>query len=175
MSLCVLNRSQLYVSPHILSLTTINNYIFTINISSIHHYDVIMGAMARQITSLAIIFSSVYSGTDQRKHQSSASLAFVRRIHRWPVNSPHKGPITRKMFPFDDVIMSGITIITGSASRSWYENLSNRDGYFCTNVYSFLSSEQCAGNTVLLYYHEGRKMNATTCNFLVPHPLLLYW
>ena len=41
----------------------------------------------------------------QRKHQSSASLAFVRRIHRGPVNSPHKGPVTRKMFPFDDVIM----------------------------------------------------------------------
>ena len=46
-----------------------------------------------------------YSGADQRKHQSSASLAFVRGIHRWPVNSPHKGPVTRKMFPFDDVIM----------------------------------------------------------------------
>ena len=46
------------------------------------------------------------SGTDQRKHQSSASLAFVRGIHRRPVNSPHKWPVTRKMFPFDDVIMS---------------------------------------------------------------------
>ena len=44
-------------------------------------------------------------GTDQRKHQSSASLAFVRGIHRRPVNSPHKWPVTRKMFPFDDVIM----------------------------------------------------------------------
>ena len=49
--------------------------------------------------------STVCSGADQRKHQSSASLAFVRGIHRWPVNSPHKGPVTRKMFPFDDVIM----------------------------------------------------------------------
>ena len=46
-----------------------------------------------------------YSGTDERKHQRSASLAFVRGIQRWPVNSPHKGPITRKMFPLDDVIM----------------------------------------------------------------------
>ena len=42
---------------------------------------------------------------DQRKHQRSASLAFVRGIHRGPVNSPHKWPVTRKMFPFDDVIM----------------------------------------------------------------------
>ena len=45
------------------------------------------------------------SGADQRKHQSSTSVTFVRGIHRWPVGSSHKGPITRKMFPFDDVIM----------------------------------------------------------------------
>ena len=61
--------------------------------------------MASQITSLMIVYSSFYSGTDQRRHQSPASLAFVPGIHRWPVNSPHKGPVTRKMFPFDDVIM----------------------------------------------------------------------
>ena len=40
-----------------------------------------------------------------KKHQSSASLAFVRGIHRGPVNSPHKWPVTRKMFPYDDVII----------------------------------------------------------------------
>ena len=56
-----------------------------------------MGAMASQIISLTIVYPTVYSGADQRKHQSSASLAFVRRIHRWPVNSPHKWPVTRKM------------------------------------------------------------------------------
>ena len=72
---------------------------------SIHYNDVIMGKMASQITSLTIVYSTVYSGADQRKHQSSASLAFVRGIQRWPVNSPHKWPVTRKMFPFDDVIM----------------------------------------------------------------------
>ena len=72
-----------------------------------HYYDVIMDAMPSQITSLTIVCSAVYSDADQRKHQSSASLAFVRWIHRWPVNSPHKGPVTRKMFPFDDVIMNG--------------------------------------------------------------------
>ena len=70
-----------------------------------HYNDVIMIPAASQITSLTIVYSSVYSGAGQRKHQSSASLAFVRGIHRWPVNSPHKGPVTRKMFPFDDVIM----------------------------------------------------------------------
>ena len=72
----------------------------------VHHYnDVRMGAIESHITSLTIVYSTVYSGTYQRKHQSSASLAFVRRVQRWPVNSPHKGPVTRKRFPFDDVIM----------------------------------------------------------------------
>ena len=64
-----------------------------------------MGAIASQITSLMIVHSIVYSDADQRKHQSSASLAFVRGIHRVPVTSPHQWPVTRKMFPFDDVIM----------------------------------------------------------------------
>ena len=64
-----------------------------------------MGTMASEITSLTIVHSAVYSGTDLRKHQSSVSLAFVRGIHWWPVNSPHKGPVTRKKFPFDDVFM----------------------------------------------------------------------
>ena len=72
----------------------------------VHHYNgVIMGTIASQITSLTIVYSIVYSDADQRKHQSSASLAFVRGIHRGPVNSPHKWPVARKMFPFDDVIM----------------------------------------------------------------------
>ena len=65
----------------------------------------IMDSMASHITSLTIVYSAVYSGADQRKNQSSASLTFVWGIHRGPVNSPHKGPVTRKMFPLDDVIM----------------------------------------------------------------------
>ena len=76
------------------------------HISRLSHYsDVIMGAMASQITSPPIVYLTVYSGADQRKHQSSASLAIMWGIHRWPVNSPHKWPVTRKMFPFDDVIL----------------------------------------------------------------------
>ena len=63
-----------------------------------HYCDVIMGAMASQIISLTIVYSTVHSGADQRKHQSFASLAFVRGIHRWPVNPPHKWPVTRKSF-----------------------------------------------------------------------------
>ena len=65
-----------------------------------HYGDVIMGTMASQITSLTIVYSTLYSGADQRKHQSSASLDFVG-----PVNSSHKWPVTPIMFPFDDVIL----------------------------------------------------------------------
>ena len=66
---------------------------------SLEHYDdVIMTILASQITSLTVVYSIVYSGVNQRKHQSSASLAFVREIHRGPVNFPHKWPVTRKMF-----------------------------------------------------------------------------
>ena len=74
-----------------------------------------MSARASQITSLTIVYeSTVYSGADQRKHKSSELLAFVQGIHRWPVNSPHKGPVTRKMFPIDDVIMNSVeNVFTG--------------------------------------------------------------
>ena len=64
-----------------------------------------MSAMATQITGVSIVCATVGSGGVQSKHQSFASLAFVRGIHRWPVNSPHKRPVTRKMGPFDDVII----------------------------------------------------------------------
>ena len=70
-----------------------------------HYNDVIMGTTASQITSITNVYSTVYSGADQRKHQSSASLAFVLGLRRWPVNYPHKWPVTRKMFPFDVIIM----------------------------------------------------------------------
>ena len=75
-------------------VTTHYGLVWTVGVLT-HYNDVIMGAITSQITSL-----------NQRKHQSSASLAFVRWIHRGPVNSPHKWPVTRKFFPFDDVIMS---------------------------------------------------------------------
>ena len=86
-----------------------------------HYYsDVIVGVIASQITSLTIVYSNVYSGAGQRKHQSSASLAFVLGIHRWP----HRWPVTRKMFPFDDVtcfvqqLTSRFGVDTGVSSRT---------------------------------------------------------
>ena len=87
-----------------------------------------MSAVASQITSLTIVCSTVYPDADQRKHQSSASLAFVWGIHRGPVNSPHKWPVTRKMSPFDDVIMSVCRKFSYGqtnklTTRGWTQNL----------------------------------------------------
>ena len=77
------------------------------DLDSFRHYsDAIMSAMAYLITGVSIVYSTVCPGVDQIKHQSSASLSFVMRIHQWPVNSPHKGPVTQKMFPFDNLIMN---------------------------------------------------------------------
>ena len=78
-------------------------------ITKYHYNGVIISAIASQITGVST--STVCPGADQREHQSSASLAFVRGIHQSPVNSPHKRTVTRKMFPFDDIIL-----ITGARS-----------------------------------------------------------
>ena len=89
-------------------------------VESVKHYsDIIMSMMASQITSLTSVYPIVYSGADQRKHQSSASLAFVR----WPVNSPntpHKGPVMRILFPFDDVIMTTFCEMITSIIKTWH-------------------------------------------------------
>ena len=94
-----------------------------------HYNDIIMGTMVSQITSLAIVYSTVYSGTDERKHQSSASRAFVGVIHQWPVNSPHKGRVTWKMLPFDVVIMwcEYTTGLSLHMKIEWYAKLSYFD------------------------------------------------
>ena len=75
-----------------------------------------MDAMASQISSFAIAYWILYSGGDQRNHQSSPSLAFVRGIHLWPANSPHTGQVTRKVFSFDALIMDIVWQIVFSVS-----------------------------------------------------------
>ena len=115
--------------------------------STLHYNDVIMGTAASQITSLTIVYSTVYSDVDQRKHQSSASLALVRGIHRGPVNSPHKWPVTRKMFPFDGVIM--VTHITALKRKCHFDeifvtgcNWSCRfDNFRCRQWWKFLQND----------------------------------
>ena len=88
-----------------LSASELPGWIAQFSSAILHYDDVIMTSMAPQITRLTIVYSTVYSGAYKRKHQSSASLAFVRGIHRGPVICPHIWPVTRKRFPFDDVIM----------------------------------------------------------------------
>ena len=106
----IINSCMLYISVTLHVVTTPAKLLPIVwacnHFRSVRYNDVMMGTMASQTTRLTNFYSTVYSGSDQRKHQSSASLAFVRGIHRWPVNSLHKGPVTRKMFPFDDVITS---------------------------------------------------------------------
>ena len=106
-----------------------------------HYNDVIMGAIASQITSLTIVHSTIYSGADQRKQQSPASLVFVRGIHRGPVNSPHKWPVTRKMFPFDDVscvnhfqtFLEEMVTIMSAASQPW-KLLDNANIFYVSKI-----------------------------------------
>ena len=93
---CILKHGIDQASEHV-------DLVFILN--RLHYIGVMMSTMASQITSLTMVYSTVYSAEDQRKRQSSASVAFVWGIQRWPVNFPHKGPVTRKMFLFDDVIM----------------------------------------------------------------------
>ena len=78
-----------------------------------------MGAVASQITSLTIVYSTVYSDADQRIHQSSVSLAFMRGFHWRLVNSPRKCPVTRKMVPFDDVIMYMYKVFGTTEKTIW--------------------------------------------------------
>ena len=66
-----------------------------------------MSAMVSQIIGVTIVYATVSSDTHQRKYPSSASLAFEWLINQCPVISPHKGPETRKMIPFDDFTMNG--------------------------------------------------------------------
>ena len=109
-----------------------------------------MSAMASQINSPTIVFSTVYSGRDERKHQSSASLAFARGIHRWPVNSPHKGPVTRKMFPFDDVIMESTPV----------------DRNIMFPCYTLISSLYCIQNIILAIPISNMPENYSNCRSL---------
>ena len=74
-----------------------------------------MSAMASQITGVPIVYTAVCSDADQKKLRSTPSLAFVRGIHRWPVNSLDKGPVARIFFPFD-VVITGFRVIYSAFS-----------------------------------------------------------
>ena len=111
-----------------------------------HYNDVKIGAMASQIASLTIVSSTVYLGADQRTHRISASLAFVRGIHRWPVNSPHKGPVTRKCFH----------LMTSSCLTSISSQISDNIQYKMWGeiIHQDRLSKVDSGNTCRMLYHQ---------------------
>ena len=111
-----------------------------------------MTTMASQITSLTVVYSTVYLGADPRKHQSSASLDFVRGIHRGPVNSPRKWPVTRKMFPFDDVIMCSLLLERHVWIRCWVPSLGAVTGLF-------LSKRNTKHSTMIEYIARHSRRN----------------
>ena len=123
----------------------------------VDRYDVIRSTMASQTIGVSIVCSTVYFGEDQ----SSASLAFVGEIHRWPVDFPHQGPVTLKKFPFDDVIIFAGTrqIIWLSQCRwnnhgdvcilFWYQITTKRSktswNVLCTNLISDAEKKHLLG------------------------------
>ena len=98
LNLLIWNRNISEWETQYISFVCLGDFFYFIFASASHYYDIIMSAMPSQITGISIVCSTLGSVGDQRKHQSSASLTLVRAIHRWPVNSPHKRPVTRKMF-----------------------------------------------------------------------------
>ena len=125
--------------------------------STLHCSDFITSTMASQITSLTVVYSTVYRGANQRKHQSSASLAFVRGIQRCPVYSPHKGPVTRKLSPFDDVIMvCGISIY-------WIK----------TSIHSYIFSSLHTSQVVMI--SSRAKQQCLHETYSVVWPLMTWW
>ena len=134
-----------------------------------HYSDIIMSAIASQITGVSFVCLSVCSDADQKTHQSSASLAFVRGIYRWPVNSPHKGPVKWKMFPFDDVIMGMCDIahwkvvcftkVSRNIDRLFYRDMPNpypaQPCVKCSNILDVISkiemTKQVAWGNLFFY------------------------
>ena len=115
-----------------------------------HYIDYIMSKMVLQIIGASIICLTVCWGTYQRKHQSSASLAFVRRIQLWPVDFPHKGPVARKMFPFDDVIIWTLQIIVVFAWSHYSMEAVYATLTFCFGVQKTGLKELCGGDSILV-------------------------
>ena len=119
-----------------------------------------MSAVASQITSVSIACWTVDSGANQIKHQSSSSRAFMRGIHRWPVHSPHKRPMTRKMFPYDDVIICNDFV----CNLNWI----NISFYFHYFRYMILPKQlYCHYKHIISQWFDCWKMNNSKIKFLL--------
>ena len=117
-----------------------------------HYNDVIMKAMASEITDVSIVCSTVCSGADRRKHQSSPSRAFVRGVHRWPVDSPHKGPVTRSVI-FDSfnrqfMLTSSSRNTTRFTGPLWGESTRSHGTDLAFSLYIPASAQEYTGSTI---------------------------
>ena len=130
-----------------------------------HFDDVIISVMVPQTTGILIVYSTVCSGTDQRKHQSSVSLAFVRWIHQWLVNSPHKGPVTRIMFSFDDIIMAELLLEMYSALANCHNSIGPQYLILHTKLLDLLSS------WITKQLWNGKMKSICYTHFCVSHPI----
>ena len=137
-----------------------------------HYSDAIMGTMARQVTSLTIDFSTVYSGADQRKHQSSALLAFLRGIHQWLGNSPHKWPVMRKIFPFDDVIVQNHNV---DFEKFIYWVYPLCPCLFLDNILSYVSDKKSSSSNISIHLPAMKRMflYILYSHDLIPVPILI--
>ena len=116
---------------------------------ALHYYDVIMTTIASQITSLTVVYSTVYSEGRSKKTLKLRVTGLCVGNSPGPVNSPHKGPVTRKMFPFDDVIMW--------YSRVWKDKLL---------VYCFHGSSKWATNTIAKSFRLILRLFVGNCGIL---------
>ena len=130
--------------------------------------DVIMSTMMSQITGVSIVYSTVCSRAHQIKHQSSVSLAYVRGIHRWLVHSPHEGPVTWKMFPFDDITMTQWPFKSSETSPLWLlvnltlgNKLQKYTNFFEENVFANIV---CKMTAIFV-----RPQCITHCGLVMPH------
>ena len=126
-----------------------------------------MSAMASQITGVLGVCWTVWPGSDQRKHQNSASLAFVSWMHRWPVDYPHEESVPQKMFPFDDVIMTKKfrTKPLSLAPRELHALLWKPRGWPYQNKYAWTFMQPNLGlNPRLFRYHNGPILNSQFIN-----------
>ena len=133
-----------WTTTHNRNLRCTGNYLSVPWLESCHYNDIIISMMASEITSVPIVYWTICSGADQRKYQSSASLAFVRGIYQWPVNSPHKIPVMQKMFPFDDVIMDSLPECCNNVVTIFFQFVA----WFSIPMALSCKSGTCAGKSI---------------------------
>ena len=124
----------------------------------LHYNDVIMSVFGASYHQPHGCSLKCAFGRRSTKTQKLRVTGLVREIHRWPVNSRHKGPVTRKMFPFDDVIMGSVE----SSMLQWHS-------YLCTYRFLFHRS----ASNVILSLHVAKWISGVS-EVVDRYPLVLF-